>query len=278
MNRTNILLRAACVAMTVVLSLATVPSQAATIQYTYDEAGRLTRADYGGGTAITYGYDANGNLLSRKATGGGEVFYTLIYRAGTGGTINGVRVITQQVAQGQSGAPVSAVAEDAGAVFARWSDGVTNASRTDPNVQADFDVQAAFRSTGGADLNWYAARGIAPEGVETWADVDARAVPAKGTTLRRENIADTDPGNPQDTFRVLAIYPGPPVSVTFRPGSTNRVYRLMGTDDLVTGAWTNVPGAGPRPGTGAGPDRQDTIFDENDPPAGPFYRIKVQCP
>jgi hypothetical protein len=38
---------------------------AGTVTYTYDSAGRLTRAGYGGGS-ITYTYDANGNLLQRK--------------------------------------------------------------------------------------------------------------------------------------------------------------------------------------------------------------------
>ena len=36
--------------------------------YSYDAAGRLARADYGGGTRIDYAYDANGNLLQRTTT------------------------------------------------------------------------------------------------------------------------------------------------------------------------------------------------------------------
>ena len=39
---------------------------AGTINYIYDNAGRLTGADYGGGKSIFYTYDANGNLLQRK--------------------------------------------------------------------------------------------------------------------------------------------------------------------------------------------------------------------
>ncbi len=38
---------------------------AAPIKYSYDAAGRLTRADYGDGRVITYTYDAAGNLLRR---------------------------------------------------------------------------------------------------------------------------------------------------------------------------------------------------------------------
>ncbi len=250
-----------------------------TIHYSYDDAGRLLQADYGAVATIDYVYDANGNLLQRTVTSDGIVTYTLIYRAGTGGSISGLSVVTQQVAVGESGTAVSAVAEDAGAVFGRWSDGTPDATRTDTNVQDDLDVSAQFRSTGGADLDWYSARGIAPEGEETsWTDVDARPVPGKGTTYRQENLADTDPSDPSDRFEIIAIESGPPPVITFRPGSTDRVYILRAIDDLVTGIWTNVPGAGPLRGRGDSPDREDTLIDENDPPVGPFYRVEVEMP
>jgi len=37
-----------------------------TITYTYDDAGRLIRVDYGNGTSTTYTYDNAGNLLRRE--------------------------------------------------------------------------------------------------------------------------------------------------------------------------------------------------------------------
>lgn len=40
-------------------------AQALVISYHYDSAGRLTTANYGGVSSTSYGYDANGNLLSR---------------------------------------------------------------------------------------------------------------------------------------------------------------------------------------------------------------------
>jgi len=43
------------------------------ITYTYDEAGRLTRADYGGGKRIAYTYDNAGNMLRREALAGSNV-------------------------------------------------------------------------------------------------------------------------------------------------------------------------------------------------------------
>jgi YD repeat-containing protein len=38
---------------------------AATVTYTYDDAGRLINVDYGNGQTITYTYDNAGNMLSR---------------------------------------------------------------------------------------------------------------------------------------------------------------------------------------------------------------------
>ena len=40
----------------------------AAVTYSYDDAARLTKVDYGDGRTITYVYDKAGNLLSRTAT------------------------------------------------------------------------------------------------------------------------------------------------------------------------------------------------------------------
>ena len=246
---------------------------AETITYSYDDAGRLTNAAYGGGGNIAYAYDANGNLLMRTVTAAGGTTYTLIYRAGTGGWIDGVA--TQVVAEGQSGTPVEAKGENASAVFHGWSDDSEANPRTDAEVMADLTVIASFLSQGGADLDWYAARGIAPEGGEDWNDVDARIVAGKGTTLRHENVADTDPGDTNDLFRVLSVSNGPPLTVQFQPGSTGRVYTFQYTDDLSDGAsWSHVPGTEPRPGAGG----VDGMSDSNAPPARRNYRIQVEVP
>ena len=42
---------------------------AATVNYTYDSAGRMIKADYGSAGVITYTYDKAGNLLSRVVAG-----------------------------------------------------------------------------------------------------------------------------------------------------------------------------------------------------------------
>lgn len=44
----------------------------ANVQYSYDEAGRLIKVDYGDGRSISYTYDAAGNLLKRERTGAAE--------------------------------------------------------------------------------------------------------------------------------------------------------------------------------------------------------------
>jgi len=54
-------------ALVMLLSLFfSVPVFAGTINYTYDNAGRLTMADFGTNKSITYTYDNNGNLLQRN--------------------------------------------------------------------------------------------------------------------------------------------------------------------------------------------------------------------
>ena len=50
------------------------------------------------------------------------------------------------------------------------------------------------------------------------------------------------------------------------------IHCMDGCSNLVDGAWTNVPGAGPRDGMG-GPD---SMQDTNQPPRGPFYRLEVE--
>lgn len=66
---------------------------------------------------------------------------TLSYGAGPGGTVSGAA--TQTVEYGASGSPVTAV-PDPGYHFVRWSDGVTNATRTDSNVTSDLSLTAEF--------------------------------------------------------------------------------------------------------------------------------------
>lgn len=88
-----------------------------------------------------------------------------------------------------------------------------------------------------------------------------------------EYIADTDGADGNDYFRILSIAVASPVTVYFN-SSSNRLYTMSGCSNLVDGAWTEVPGAGPRLGTGG----MDSMVDTNEPPRGPFYRLAVQSP
>ena len=240
-----------------------------TVFYSYNGAGRLTNAAYSGGANITYAYDANGNLLMRTITAAGGTTYTLVYTAGAGGSISGIA--TQIVTAGGSGMPTEAVGADASVVFGAWSDARADNPRTDTNVMANLTVSAGFESAGGAALDWYADHGFSPSGGELWSDFDSRIATGKGTTLLQEYIADTDPNDPGDVFRI-----GPPLVVQFQPGSTGRVYTFEYTEDLtLPNSWSNVPGVPPRPGTGGVDQMQDAT---NDPDRQIYYRIRVEAP
>ncbi len=67
--------------------------------------------------------------------------FTLTYSAAAGGSISGPS--PQTVIQGNNGEAVSAV-PNVGYSFDQWSDGNTNATRTESNVNADLNVQANF--------------------------------------------------------------------------------------------------------------------------------------
>ena len=207
--------------------------------------------------------------VATVAPKGAQDFYTLIYRAGAGGLISGGA--TQQVAAGGAGTAVAAVGADTSAVFHAWSDGLRQASRTDSNVHASAVQVALFRSRGGADLDWYADHGYEPEGEEEWSDLDTVIITNKGDTLLEECIADTDPSDTGDVFRVTGISTVPVVSAAFEPSSTGRLYQLYYLQDLVAGDWTNVPGTSPRAGTGGADALQDTNTLPN-----AFYRIAVE--
>ena len=67
--------------------------------------------------------------------------YSLTYTAGDGGRIKGTA--RQNVADGQSSIEVEAVPNE-GYKFVKWSDGNTNAKRTESNVTANISVTAEF--------------------------------------------------------------------------------------------------------------------------------------
>jgi uncharacterized protein (TIGR03437 family) len=65
-------LRPHLILLTATLLTVSLPSVIADkVVYTYDNANRLVRVDYGGGSAISYAYDKNGNLVSRTPASAG---------------------------------------------------------------------------------------------------------------------------------------------------------------------------------------------------------------
>ena len=73
---------------------------------------------------------------------------------------------------------------------------------------------------------------------------------------------------------IIGVSNQPPDRVVcFRPASTGRLYRLLYATNLVSGVWTNLPGATPVSGVG-GPM---SLNDTNVAPVR-FYRVHVQAP
>jgi hypothetical protein len=85
-----------------------------------------------------------------------------------------------------------------------------------------------------------------------------------------EDVADTDPFDPHSIFHVSkTVTTGNVVTISF-DSSPTRLYTMMQTTNLVKGAWTNVPGSGPRLGSG-GPD----VMIHTNSVTPIFYKLKV---
>lgn len=90
-----------------------------------------------------------------------------------------------------------------------------------------------------------------------------------------EYIADTVPTNSASYLRASVLSNAGPRSVIFGPSSLSRLYSLQFLDDLMTGAWSNVPSQVNLPGDGTS---QDVLSDTNASPAQRQYRIGVKLP
>jgi hypothetical protein len=90
-----------------------------------------------------------------------------------------------------------------------------------------------------------------------------------------EYIADTIPTNGASFLRAGVISNTGSRAVLFGPSSAGRVYTLQFLDNLLTGAWSNVPSQVNVPGDGT---PQDAMNDTNSSPAQRLYRIGVKIP
>ena len=91
-----------------------------------------------------------------------------------------------------------------------------------------------------------------------------------GMNDRDELIADTDPTDAGDCFRITGISRNSPVTVHFESSSRRR-YTLVGRSSLDVGGWSVVAVK-----TGAG--GLDSLSDTSQPSQGPFYRLEVARP
>jgi hypothetical protein len=205
-----------------------------------------------------------------------ELYYTLNYDAGPGGSIVGMS--PQFVRFDDNGLEIEAEAE-AGTEFYQWSDGSTTNPRLDENIQTDLTLTAFFRSTGGVDIDWYAEHGITPVEGQSWADLDAVDWLGKGMTLQDEFVAGTNPNDPASTFRPAAPKREADGSITLSWSSVpGRSYRVEWSSDLdqwnvlesSPGVVVQVPAAE----TG---DSTSVNFDDPtaEPHSSAFFRIQV---
>jgi len=120
----------------------------------------------------------------------------------------------------------------------------------------------------GIPHEWLEAHNLPTDG-----SVDLIDLQEKGMTVFEDYIADTDPNDPADIFEATAFTSdGNGIEIYFA-SSSERVYTLYATEDLLKGDWIAVPQGG-RLGRGG----FDSLQDNNDPPIGNFYRLEVALP
>ena len=206
-----------------------------------------------------------------------QTFTCVFQTDGTeGATVNGTASSTQIVNDGAACTAVTAAAA-VGYEFAGWTGSYVGMENplTVTNVTADLNVVAHFatlRAAQGTPQWWLAKYNLTAGGL-TFDQAEQGDTDNDTFKAWQEYIADTNPTNAMSRFRIVGIEAGPPVKVTYDPGSTGRVYTLQRLADLAEGRWTNVPNQGPRAGAGG----VDTMVDTN-AIAARFYRVLVQMP
>lgn len=147
--------------------LLAVSVSAGAITYTYDNAGRLVKADYGGGKSITYTYDNNGNLLERNILGQApkRTLTTQVDPIGSGTiTGNGINCPGDCTQEYDHGTNVQLTAnKEAAFVFLGWGGDLEGATNPDTvTMNSDKEVIAYFGlNTGNTDTD-----GV-PDGTES---------------------------------------------------------------------------------------------------------------
>jgi hypothetical protein len=139
----------------------------------------------------------------------------------------------------------------------------------DGTINASFDADLAAQGT----PHWWLAQYGLTNGGWTFNQAETNKTDSDSFDNGQEYIAATDPTNPASFFVITSISNSPTSTVSF-VSSASRAYTLIGVSNLTSGAWSPVPGAGPRLGIGGA----DTLSDTNVPPKGPFYKLRVELP
>ena len=142
-----------------------------------------------------------------------------------------------------------------------------------PRIIGGVVDMGAYESTSGSTANGIPWAWLLKYGLATDGSADHQQADADTFDNLQEYVADLNPTNAASFFAITAVSNLPPWTVYFE-SSAGRRYTLTGVSNLASGAWSPVPGAGPRPGTG-GPD---ALSDTNVPPKGPFYKLRVELP
>ncbi|MEW6427768.1 MAG: choice-of-anchor D domain-containing protein [Thermodesulfobacteriota bacterium] len=176
MNRLSLILR------TLALLTCLLPAAAGAVVYTYDEAGRLVRADYGNGQVISYGFDEADNLAATRSENGANTLSVAVSPA-QGGTVtgNGIACPTD-CAEPFAATPTVALtaAPQSGFVLAGWGgDGTGTANPIAIAMTGDRGLVAYFaESDGNSDGdNLLDSAEMGPTGMEPGYDGNGDGLP-----------------------------------------------------------------------------------------------------
>lgn len=101
----------------------------------------------------------------------------------------------------------------------------------------------------------------------------ASAIASNRQTNLDNYIADLVPTNPASKFVIITTSNGPTSRLVSFPSSSNRVYMLKWSTNLMNGTWSDIAGQTPVDGSGS----VMTLSDTNSTPSR-FYRVGVALP
>ncbi len=198
--------------------------------------------------------------------------YVLTASAGAHGTIDPVGAVEVMTGGSTNFAITSDTYWHVGDVTTNGASVGAVTAYTWTNVTADGTIHAMFDpdlAAGGTPHWWLAEHGLTNGGL-TFDQAENGNPDGDAHLTWQEYIADTDPTDSNDYFRVTGVSVSSPAVLSFE-SSSNCLYSLQGRDGLVTGDWAFVSG---KRGVGGA----DSLADTNDTAKGSFYRLEVARP